>query len=61
MSASHETHAAAYRVAYLSILPFIAAAIVGICLIKNVGDLMTEHVEASVEKGVPTHSDFVNA
>lgn len=50
MSASHETHAAAYRVAYLSILPFIAAAIVGICLIKNVGDLMTEHVEASVEK-----------
>lgn len=30
-------------------------------LIRLSQELMTEHVEASVEKNVPRHSDFVEA
>jgi hypothetical protein len=43
-------YAAAYRLAWASIIPFVALAIVAVILIRNVKELMTDHVEASVEK-----------
>ena len=49
-SASQETYAAAYRLAWASIIPFVVLAIVAIIFLKGVKELMTEHVEATVEK-----------
>jgi hypothetical protein len=48
--ASQETYAAAYRLAWSSIIPFVVLAIVAIVFLKGVKELMTEHVEATVEK-----------
>lgn len=47
---SHHLYAAAYRLAYASIIPFVILAFVSSCFLKGVKELMTEHVEATVEK-----------
>lgn len=46
---SHKLYAGAYRLAWASIIPFIVLAMVAIFFTKGVKDLMTEHVEATVE------------
>lgn len=48
-NASHEAYAAAYRLAWSSIIPFVVLALVSILFLKGVSELMTEHVEATVE------------
>lgn len=48
--ASQETYAAAYRLAWSSIIPFVVLALVAIAFLKGVKELMTEHVEATVER-----------
>jgi hypothetical protein len=48
--ASQESYAAAYRLAWSSIIPFVVLAIISIIFLKGVRELMTEHVEATVEK-----------
>jgi Fungal trichothecene efflux pump (TRI12) len=47
---SHNLYAHAYRLGYASIIPFVVLAIVASSRLKGVKDLMTEHVEATVEK-----------
>ncbi|KAK3330722.1 major facilitator superfamily domain-containing protein [Apodospora peruviana] len=46
---SHAQYAAAYRLAWASIIPFVVLAIIAVALLNGVGDLMTEKVEATVE------------
>ena len=46
---SHELYAHAFRLAYARIIPFIVMGIVCVVFLKGVKDLMTEHVEATVE------------
>lgn len=43
-------YAKAYRRAWASIVPFIVLAIVAVFFLKGVKELMTEKVEASVER-----------
>lgn len=50
MRASEHVYAAAYRLAWSSIIPFVVLALVAIWFLRGVEELMTEHVEASVEK-----------
>lgn len=50
LNARNWVYAHAYRLAWSSIIPFVALAIIAILFLKGVKDLMTEHVEASVEK-----------
>jgi len=47
--ASHDVYAAAYRLAWASIIPFVVLAIVAVACLKGVKELMTEHVDAPVE------------
>jgi hypothetical protein len=47
---NHTLYAHAYRLGYASIIPFVVLAIVASACLKGVKDLMTEHVEATVEK-----------
>jgi hypothetical protein len=47
---SHEVYAHAYRLAFSSIIPFVVLAIVASACLRGVKDLMTEHIEATVEK-----------
>jgi len=49
LDASHNVYAAAYRLAWSSIIPFVVLAIVAVACLKGVKDLMTEHVDAPVE------------
>lgn len=49
-NASEEAYAGAYRLAWASIIPFVVLALVSIVFLKGVKELMTEHVEATVEK-----------
>lgn len=46
---SREVYASAYRLAYSSIIPFVVLAIVAVAYLKGVRELMTNHVEATVE------------
>jgi len=55
MDASHHAYAAAYRLAWSSIIPFVVLAIVAVACLKGVRELMTEHVDAPVE-GIPIDS-----
>lgn len=45
-------YAKAYRMAWASIVPFVVLALVAVAFLKGVKELMTEKVEASVEKEV---------
>ncbi|KAL9115355.1 MAG: hypothetical protein Q9227_000676 [Pyrenula ochraceoflavens] len=47
---SHWTYARAYRLGWASIIPFVVIALVAVAFLRGVKDLMTEHVEATVEK-----------
>lgn len=49
LNASHDVYAAAYRLAWSSIIPFVVLAIVAVACLKGVKELMTEHVDAPVE------------
>lgn len=49
MHASQNAYAAAYRLAWASIIPFVVLAIVAVVCLKGVKELMTEKVEATVE------------
>ncbi|XDG02688.1 hypothetical protein ABKA04_002303 [Annulohypoxylon sp. FPYF3050] len=49
INASKWEYAYAYRLAWASVIPFVALAIVAVALLKGVKDLMTEKVEATVE------------
>jgi hypothetical protein len=49
MNASHEVYARAYRLAWSSIIPFVVLALVCIVFLKGVKELMTEHIDATVE------------
>ena len=55
--ASHSAYAAAYRLAWSSIIPFVALAIIGVLFIHNVKDQMTDVVESSVEKSRTTRAE----
>lgn len=48
--ASANAYAATYRLAWASIISFVVLALVAIWFLKGVKELMTEHVEATVEK-----------
>lgn len=49
-TASEKAYAAAFRLAWSSIIPFVVLAIVLIACLRGVKELMTEHVEATVER-----------
>ena len=49
VNASQLVYAAAYRLAWSSIIPFVVLAIVALACLRNVKDLMTEKVEAPIE------------
>lgn len=49
MNASHTVYAAAYRLAWSSIIPFVVLALICVCFLKDVSHLMTGHIEATVE------------
>ncbi len=48
-NASHYAYAAAYRLGWASIIPFVVLALIAVVFIKGVQELMTEKVEATVE------------
>ncbi|KAI1246824.1 hypothetical protein MGN70_010707 [Eutypa lata] len=50
VEASRAEYAHAYRLAWASVIPFVVLAIVAVALMKGVRDLMTEKVEATVER-----------
>lgn len=47
--ASRWVYARAYRLAWISIVPFVVLALVCVACLKGVKELMTERVEATVE------------
>ena len=49
-NASHWAYAHAYRLAWASIIPFVVIALISVCCLKGVKELMTEKVEATVER-----------
>lgn len=48
-NASHWAYAHAYRLGWSSVIPFVVLALICIFFLKGVQELMTEHVEATVE------------
>ncbi|TVY13023.1 Trichothecene efflux pump TRI12 [Lachnellula arida] len=58
-SASHVVYAAAYRLAWSSIVPFVVLSLVAVFFLRGVEDLMTEHVEATVERDEPQDKNIV--
>ena len=48
--ASHWAYAHAYNLAWWSILPFVVIALISVACLKGVKELMTEKVEATVER-----------
>lgn len=54
--ASQQAYANAYNLAWWSILPFVVIALIAVSCLKGVAELMTERVEASVER--ETETDF---
>lgn len=50
IDASKWEYAYSYRLAWASVIPFVVLAIVAVALLKGVKDLMTEKVEATVER-----------
>ncbi|KAF2279816.1 MFS general substrate transporter [Westerdykella ornata] len=49
-SASYWSYARAYRLGFWSVVPFVALATVSVACMKGVRELMTERVEATVER-----------
>lgn len=50
-------YARAYQLAWASVIPFVVLAIVAVGFLRGVRELMTEKVEASVERGVETRHE----
>lgn len=50
VDASHHQYAKAYAVAWASIIPFVVIALVAVICTSSVKEMMTDHVEATVEK-----------
>jgi len=50
MDASHWSYAHAYRLAWASVIPFVVLALIAVAFLKGVKELMTEKVEATVER-----------
>ena len=48
--ASHWSYAHAYRLGYWSVVTFVALATIAVLSMKGIRHLMTEHVEATVER-----------
>lgn len=48
--ASHWSYARAYRLGYWSVVPFVALATIAVVSMKGIKHLMTERVEATVER-----------
>lgn len=48
--ASHWSYARAYRLGFWSVVPFVALATVAVLCMRGVKNLMTERVEATVER-----------
>ncbi|KAK5729170.1 hypothetical protein LTR15_002312 [Elasticomyces elasticus] len=59
--ASHWAYARAYRLAWWSVFPFVVIALISVACLKGVKELMTERVEATVEKTVETDHKMVDA
>ncbi|KAJ7090382.1 MFS general substrate transporter [Mycena belliarum] len=53
---SRNAYARAYRFAWIPVIPFVVAAMVCIACLKGVEELMTEHVEATVEPRGPAEA-----
>lgn len=49
-NASHWAYARAYRLAWSSVIPFVVVATIAVACLKGVKELMTEKVEATVER-----------
>ena len=49
-NASQWAYTRAYRLAWWSVFPFVVVAIIAVACLKGVKELMTEKVEATVEK-----------
>lgn len=49
VDASRHVYARAYNLAWVSIIPFVVLAIAAVACLRGVAELMTEHVEATVE------------
>ncbi|KZT61404.1 MFS general substrate transporter [Calocera cornea HHB12733] len=49
-SASQWAYAHAYRYAWITVIPFTVVAIISVAMLRGVKELMTNHVEATVEK-----------
>lgn len=49
-NASHWAYARAYNLAWASVIPFVVLAFVSVACLQGVKELMTDHVEATVEK-----------
>lgn len=50
LDASHWSYARAYRLGWWSVVPFVVLAIVAVACLRGVKELMTEKVEATVER-----------
>ncbi|KAF2845357.1 MFS general substrate transporter [Plenodomus tracheiphilus IPT5] len=48
--ASHWSYARAYRLGFWSVVPFVALATISVACMRGVSELMTERVEATVER-----------
>ena len=55
--ASQHVYARAYNLAWYSVIPFVVLAIVAVFMMKGVRELMTEKVEATVERNVPSEGE----
>jgi hypothetical protein len=56
-AASRNAYGRAYRFAWIPIIPFVIVAMVCVACLKGVAELMTEHVEATVEHQKRAHAD----
>ncbi|KAG9240293.1 major facilitator superfamily domain-containing protein [Calycina marina] len=59
LNASHYAYAAAYRLAWSSIIPFVLFAIVAVSCLKGVEELMTDVVGATVEDVPKSAADVI--
>lgn len=50
MNTSQWTYTHVYRLAWCSVIPLAAVALIAVCFLRDVGQLMTERIEAPVER-----------
>jgi hypothetical protein len=58
-NASQWAYTHAYRLAWWSVLPFTIIALILVSFLKDVSALMTEHVDATVERDAPSDQKVV--